>query len=290
MTTGRRPVIATYGEVLWDCLPEGLFLGGAPFNVAYHAACLGADALPVTAVGRDFLGRQILKRAGDAGLDPRLIKEHESLPTGVALAELDEDGNAAYTIEFPAAWDEIRLDGAERRIIGAADALIYGTLATRSRTNQEELNSLLDSFPGLKICDINLRAPYDSIERAVHFAGRADVVKMNGDELSRLIGRKPDELEREEAIRECIDLLGVGTLLVTLGGDGAAAFGGNRIIRKRSPPVEVVDTVGAGDAFTAAFAWEWLRGGSLEDSVQAALDLGSFVAGRRGAQPAHRPS
>ena len=278
----REPLrVASFGEALWDCVPAGLFLGGAPLNVAYHAARLGTQALPITCVGKDFLGEQCIARAKAAGMNCSLISQHERLDTGVAIARIDPKGNATYDIRMPAAWDEIALDEEALRLAGSCDALIYGSLATRSHQNRDTLETLLARTQALKVCDVNLRAPFDDLKRAARFAQMADIVKLNEEELLAFARRAP----LEDALRACAATLGVSTIVATLGAQGAICIRDGVVHAARPRPVDVVDTIGAGDAFTAGLVVALLQGRAIEDALAAAITLGSFVASRHGAQP-----
>jgi fructokinase len=285
MIESNQLAVASYGEALWDCIPEGLFLGGAPFNAAYHLACLGVESYPITCIGDDLLGDQILERAKSAGLNTEFIKRHEILETGVALAKLDDQGNAEYDIRLPSAWDEIELSDDEMSSLNRMDAMIYGSLVTRSELSRDTLEGLLESFTGLKVCDINLRPPYDDLKRAIHFARLADLVKLNHDELYRVIAANPIDFGLEGAMKECSLLLGVGRLVVTLGGDGAAYCQDGEFSLIESPTIEVVDTIGAGDAFTSALVVGIASGLDAKEALERANRLGAFVASRSGGQP-----
>lgn len=278
-------ILVAFGEALWDCLPSGLFLGGAPLNVAYHAARLGWIALPATCVGRDFLGDQALQRMKNGKMDTRLVSAHPYLTTGVAIAQIDASGSARYDIRQPCAWDDIRLEAPQEAIVDQADALVYGTLAARSEVNRATLDRLLDGDAALKLCDVNLRPPFDDRERALAMARRADLVKLNGDELYALADLDSGTTEIEDALARCQELLGVEAICVTRGAEGAIAWERGEIARVPSEPVMVEDTIGAGDAFTAALAVFTVRRLPLEERLRRATRLGSFVASRRGAQP-----
>lgn len=278
-------LLVAFGEALWDCLPSGLFLGGAPFNVAYHAARLGAQGMPVTCVGRDFLGDQVMDRAKRAALDTRLLARHPFLPTGVSIASLSASGDASYEIREPVAWDAIEVDEGSLELVDGAGAFVYGTLAARSEKNRATLDRLLDSKASVKICDVNLRAPYDDRERAVQLASRADVVKLNEEELLILSGDTTGEGSVEEALPICQQALGVSTLCVTLGSEGALLWEDGTITREEGKRIKVADTVGAGDSFTAAFAVFAMRGLALSECLRRAARLGAFVASKSGAQP-----
>lgn len=285
MKRGETGPLVAFGEALWDCLPSGLYLGGAPFNVAYHATRLGAVAMPVTSVGRDFLGDQVMERAQRAGLDTRLLAQHPFLSTGVSIASLSASGDARYEIREPVAWDAIEVDEKSLKLMDGAGALVYGTLAARSEKNRATLDRLLDSKASLKICDVNLRAPYDNRERAVELASRADIVKLNEEELFVLSGDTTGEGSVEEALPICQQALGVSTLCVTLGSEGALLWQDGTITREEGKRIKVADTIGAGDSFTAAFAVFAMRGLALSECLHRAAQLGAFVASKSGAQP-----
>ena len=285
MIETNKLAVASYGEALWDCIPDGLFLGGAPFNAAYHLASLGVQSYPITCVGDDLLGDQVFERAKSAGLNTDFIKRHEILETGVALAKLDDQGNAEYDIRLPSAWDEIELSAEEMALLSELDAIIYGSLVTRSELSRDTLETLLENFSGLKVCDINLRSPYDDLKRAIHFARLADIVKLNHDELYRVIAANPMDFALEGAMKECALLLGVDRLVVTLAGDGAAYCQDGEFATVESQSIEVADTIGAGDAFTSALVVGLVSGLGVDEVMERANQLGAFVATRSGGQP-----
>lgn len=289
MRGANSETLVAFGEALWDCLPSGLFLGGAPFNVAYHAARLGANAFPATSVGRDFLGDRATDLAKSAGLDISLIHRHPFLTTGVAIAQLDELGNATYDIRRPVAWDEIELVDEQRQIIDKAGVFVYGTLAARSESNRDTLAALLKSGAKLKICDVNLRPPFVDRDRVIELATQADIVKVNEDELFVLAGDDGKDKDLEKALARCQETLKVKKICVTMGGDGAALWNDGELSREKIAKIEVADTIGAGDAFTAALAVYAMRGHDWGDCLKKAVRLGSFVASKHGAQPHYDP-
>ncbi len=285
MNEANTKRLVAFGEVLWDCLESGLYLGGAPLNVAYHAARLGAESFVVSSVGRDFLGDQAVRRMRGSGLKTDLMGRHPRLLTGASVAQLDESGDARYEILQPVAWDEIDLSQSQREVVAEADILVYGSLAARSDTNERLLCELLESSRGLKVCDVNLRAPYDDPGRALILASRANVLKVNEEELAALTGSDGSELE--EAIVSLHRSTGVELICVTRGAEGAALWceGDGKLIQGKAGAVKVADTIGAGDSFTAALATGILDGLENEDCLDRALRLSSFVASKSGAQP-----
>ncbi len=284
-----RPItIACFGEILWDCLPRGLFLGGAPINVAYHLSRLGVRALPVTAIGRDFLGDEILRRLGEWGMETRFITRHARLATGTVTATLDATGSASYKIAQGVAWDRIATAPALLRLSPAPDALLYGTLALRETANRATLTRLLAAWPdALRAVDLNLRAPFDR-PAAIAFALRdAQLVKLNDDELFHLTGaprRGVRALER--AARAFADKHHLRLLCVTAGPKGAGLLWEGKWLWEKTRPVVIRDTVGAGDAFFGALLAALLRRRAEPAAALAsACRLGEFIAARDGATP-----
>lgn len=278
-----------FGEVLWDCLPTGRFIGGAPLNVAFHLHQLGLRAVPVSAVGRDELGEELLERVLSWGIETKFITWHGALPTGTVTASLDAHGNATYKIHEGVAWDDIEVSDELLALAGDCDALVYGTLAQRSAHNRHQLDSLLEAAAGaLKVCDVNLRPPFDSFERAWELAREADLIKLNEQEIKRLLDGSELHHDLESLAIELSQQTGVGSICVTAGPKGAGLLYEEKWHWVDAEPVIVADTVGAGDAFLAelvtsllepdADAWECLR---------RACRLGEFVASQHGATPMH---
>lgn len=280
--------VLCFGEVLWDLLPRGRFLGGAPLNVAYHLAQLGCAPVLVSAVGADALGDEALAAATLAGIDTGGTVRQARLPTGSAEVQLDGSGQARFRINQPVAWDEISVS----TVLGspAPDAIVFGSLALRSPGNRAALARLLDVFPqAWTVCDLNLRPPFDDLAPLAPLLGRARLLKLNADEARRLCGRNSSDDDWERMTAELAASHGGATVCVTLGGDGACLRDGSHSWGLKAPPVEVRDTVGAGDAFTAALVAGRLRfpGHDWPRVLRAACSLGGFVASRDGAQPAY---
>ncbi len=278
--------ILCFGEVLWDLLPSGRFLGGAPLNVAYHLAQLGQQPTLASTVGRDELGDEALKAIAAAGVDASAIKHHETLPTGTATVRLDERGQATFHLPQPVAWDEISID-----CPFAPEVIVFGTLALRSSLNRVSLTRLLNSFPTARVvCDLNLRAPFDDLAPLAPLLGRISLLKLNADEARRLADRSADSNDWAAISRELSLRYHGASMCITLGGEGAGIRVGEAWHQVAAAPVVVRDTVGAGDAFTAALIAGWLRDPAQPDwplVLRAACALGSFVASKDGAQPAY---
>jgi len=285
-----KPRVLCFGEVLWDCLPHARLLGGAPLNVAFHAGRLGAETAIISSVGRDALGDEALAKVRAYGLSAAWIARHDLWPTGTAQVALNTSGQPDFAITEPAAWDEIAITTATLVEAARCAAIIFGTLAARSASNQLSLERLLAVNGPLKVLDVNLRAPFDDKGRALSFAGRADVIKLNADELSRLSGRRCHSRPSvEEGVAALHSRVGEKTLCVTLGADGAALYHQGRWFHSDTPHVRVVDTIGAGDAFTAALVLGLLAQEPPERLLERACQLGSLVASLPGAQPDYDP-
>jgi fructokinase len=290
------PRIFCFGEILWDCLPHGRFLGGAPFNVAYHAARLGAEAVMVSAVGEDALGAETLARIAARGLATAFITRDPEWPTGTVNVRLDARGNASYCFTDPAAWDRIPVTDEVMAAARGGAVIVFGSLALRHEFNRAALGRLLDLRGPLKVFDVNLRPPYDDVPLVLELARRADALKLNDAELARLTGASPAATGEEPGVRAAIEqlagLTGCGDICVTRGERGALWWRRRVVHAAAAPPVRVRDTIGAGDAFTAALALGLARGEANTDPARClrhCCALGAFVASQDGAQPDYEP-
>lgn len=183
--TSKRAIC--FGEILWDSLPRGLFPGGAPMNVAYHLKQLGVQPIPISSVGRDQLGEELLRRLKAWNVDTSGIGLHPTKPTGLARVTL-VDGSPRFEIVEDVAWDAIELSADALGRALQCDAIVFGSLAQRTENNRRQLATLLELNPkALKVFDVNLRPPYDSAEQVWALAQRADFIKLNDQELSRLM-------------------------------------------------------------------------------------------------------
>jgi len=293
------PPIVCFGEILWDCLPRGLFLGGAPFNVACHLARLGRSAALISAVGADFLGDEALRRARREGLDTAQITRLPEIPTGVVQVQVSAGDHAVYDFSAPAAWDFIPAAAPEHALTGRSAAFVYGSLAARSAASRAALESLL-AVPGpLKVFDVNLRPPHDDLARVRALARHAGLVKLNAEELAALAGRPfAPEDDPRPLLQSLRDDTGVTRWCVTLGASGAVWWQGGEVVRAAAPSVAVRDTVGAGDAFLAAlvdgltrlpqFAATVTNPREISLLLARACRLGALVASRDGACPEYR--
>jgi fructokinase len=279
--------IVCVGEILWDALPEGLFLGGAPFNVARHLHALGEEVAFASRVGDDQLGREASRRLRAQGLDDALVQTDDTLPTGFVRVALDAaTGEPDYEIVEPAAWDAIaRTDVLAERAETAA-ALVYGSLAQRATPSRQTIQRLWQT-DALCVFDVNLRPPYDDRAVVEPSLEAADVVKLNDAELDRLRAWFGLAEGTEATMADLADAFGCRAVCVTWGSDGARLWNDGACWHHPGYDVEVADTVGAGDAFLSALLAGLLDGRAGDALLALANRLGAFVAARSGAAPAY---
>lgn len=288
MIVFMKKVVAGLGEVLWDMLPEGKKLGGAPSNFAYHTSRFGMESYVVSSVGRDAPGREILERLRSLGLD-RYVSEVD-YPTGTVQVELDNAGIPCYRIREGVAWDYIPYTDRLRELAARTDAVCFGSLAQRSPVSMATVNSFLDDMPDgegrLKIFDINLRQNFYDRQTLENSLKKCNVLKINDEELevvSRFFGYAGKGQEKG-----CISLLndyGLGILILTCGVHGSYVFTPDDISFLRTPEVKVADTVGAGDSFTASFTAALLKGKDVREAHRIAVEVSAYVCTCEGAMP-----
>lgn len=280
----RKKVIVGIGELLWDMLPSGKAIGGAPANFAYHAGRLGEEGWVVSAVGDDALGHEILDV-----LDEKRLHSLVSMvdkPTGTVQVSLDAAGVPTYTIVEDVAWDHIPFTPKMQDLASRADAVCFGSLVQRNGSRASMLK-FLEAVPAsaLKIFDINLRQHFYTPEILRKSLEIADVLKINDEEivtLSEMFGLGSDP---REACRKLIRQYSLRFVLLTKGAQGSEVISPDEVIPQGVGKVDVVDTVGAGDAFTAAFTVAYLRGDSLADAQKLAGEVTAYVCSHKGAMP-----
>lgn len=276
------------GEILWDLLPSGRQLGGAPANFAYCSHLLGDNAVVVSRVGADDLGREIRALLAERGIDDRYLQDDPGHPTGTAPVKLDASGQASFEITFPAAWDFIEGTPALEQLARSADAVCFGSLAQRCECSRKTIVKFLESTrpDSLRIFDVNLRHAYYSREIVRDSMMRANAVKLNHTELpvvAELLGiSSRDEFSFSRAL---LDEFPLQLVCVTRGEKGSLLVGSTESSEHPGFSVPVADTVGAGDAFTAGLVHERLSGGSLMSMNGLANRMGAWVASSEGAMP-----
>lgn len=288
-----QPRIVAIGEVLWDLLPSGAILGGAPANFAFHARALGAEVSLISRVGDDDLGREIQRRCKAAGLARETMQVDPVTPTGTVSVELSADGQPHYTIHEHVAWDALAADEAARAAVTKADAVCFGSLAQRSSVSRESIGVLLEATgpAALRIFDINLRQSFHSRAILEKSLQHANVLKLNDAELpviAEMFGLKGDDRAQLAALVERWKLRAVA---LTRGARGAlllAPDGFSEHPGKALPSVR--DTIGAGDAFTAVLALGLLAQWPLGVINDRANAVAAYVCSRSGATPELPPS
>jgi len=270
------PLIIGLGELLWDLLPGGKQLGGAPGNVAHHARSLGADVVLASRVGRDPLGDEALRRLVDAGLSVAEVQRDEAAPTGTAAVLIDPDGQPRFRLAANVAWDRIAPLHSVR-----AEAVCFGTLAQRSPVTRRAIRRLLR--PGmLRVLDLNLRDPYWSEDLILSSLNRADVVKLSEAELDRCGMPAGDARDRIALLARRFHLSHVA---MTRGARGSLLYSRGEWAEHPGLEVDVQDAVGAGDAFTAALLMGILRGDPLDRINGHANEVAAYVCTQPGATP-----
>lgn len=284
-----RISILCFGECLWDVLPRGIFLGGAPLNVAYHLSRHGVRSVPVSAVGTDFLGDEAIRRINQWDVDARFVSRCTGVSTGTVSATFDRKGAARYRIAENAAWDRISLSGVLLRQPAPA-AIVFGTLALRETLNRRALHRLATVWPlALRVLDLNLRAPFDRGEAITFALKQAQVVKLNDAELARMVPvSSPTAVQWERSARKFAERYAMKRVCVTAGAAGAGLLWDERWYWEEGRPTVVRDTIGAGDAFLAALLAALLgEHRSPARALASACRLGEFVASRDGATPSY---
>jgi fructokinase len=276
------------GEVLWDLLPSGAQIGGAPANFAWHAHALGAESAVISRVGNDALGNDIIQRFAELGLGKQTVQVDELAPTGSVTVGLSAKGIPNYVIHENVAWDNLTVSAAGLNAVSAADAVCFGSLAQRNRISRASIQYLLNSSPdrALRVFDINLRQHYYSREIIEKSLELANVLKLNQEELEvigDLLGLTGPVQARIEALSRRYDL---HLVALTRGADGSLLFQAGQWSDCHSIPIDILDTVGAGDSFTAALVMGLLCKMELEEINSIANSVARHVCSCTGAMPA----
>lgn len=281
-------LVVGMGEALWDVLPEGKKIGGAPANFAYHVSKFGLPSCVVSAVGDDDLGREIIENFTAKGLK-QLIAD-VPYPTGTVQVEIDQSGVPQYEIKENVAWDNIPYTERLESLAERTTAVCFGSLAQRNVVSRNTINRFLDvvsrNEENLIVFDVNLRQGFYNKEILCNSMKRCNILKINDEELvtvSRMFGYPGIDLQDK-----CWILLGkynLKMLILTCGINGSYVFTPGNVSFQPTPKVEVADTVGAGDSFTAAFISSVLKGKSVSEAHSLAVRTSAFVCTEKGAMP-----
>lgn len=287
MTPTSYSVIC-FGEILWDCLPDGDLPGGAPMNVALHLNQLGVSATIISRVGNDAYGNDILQYIAERGVDTRYIQFDEQHPTGTVEADVSDPTAVTYTINYPVAWDFIKKDQDAEKQVQSSQILLYGSLATRNETSYQALKALLH-LSSFNVFDVNLRQPHFTKKRIEELLLAANLVKMNDEELALIsswYGHEPDPDQQMQLLASTFSL---ESLCVTRGANGAKLLDQGHIYTHKGYRVTVKDTIGSGDAFLAALLAQRLQGKPAPGQLAYACAVGAVVATYSGATPVIEP-
>lgn len=281
-------IVVGMGEALWDVLPEGKKIGGAPANFAYHVSQFGLSSCVVSAVADDALGNEIIDNFNIKGLN-HLI-ERVPYPTGTVQVQIDQAGIPQYEIKENVAWDNIPYTARLEQLAERTTAICFGSLAQRNIVSRNTINRFLDAMPQdpdrLIVFDVNLRQGFYNKDILCNSMKRCNILKINDEELitvSRMFGYPGIDLQDK-----CWILLGkynLKMLILTCGINGSYVFTPGNVSFQPTPKVEVADTVGAGDSFTAAFISGILKGKTVAEAHAAAVRTSAYVCTQKGAMP-----
>lgn len=282
----KKLKVAGIGELLWDVLPDGKQLGGAPFNFAYHSSQMGCDAYIISAVGKDDLGKEIIANINQLGINCQYLQKNK-YPTSTVTVELDKNGQPKYTIQEDVAWDYIEWSNEIKKFAYDFDAVCFGSLAQRSPISAQTIHSFLGELKQdcLKVFDVNLRQNYFNKTIIIESLGVADMLKLNDEELSiiaRYIKLKGDV---KTQLEELINNFELKYIAFTKGSEGSTLMSLDDYSECKAPKIKVVDTVGAGDAFTAVLVTGLLKKRPLQQIHEKATEVAAFVCSQKGATP-----
>lgn len=276
--------LLSFGETLWDLLPEGKVPGGAPMNVAMHLHQRGANISFLSRVGNDALGEELLAYIHNQGLKADLMQRDEVYPTGRVNVDVSDPTEVKYDIELPAAWDFIDIKAEDLARMSNIDVVLYGSLAARNGVSRNSLLNLL-SAANLKVFDVNLRPPFTHKAVIEPLMQAANWVKLNHHELELLsewYGIKGNHMACTAKLGE---KFGLDIICITLGADGAMMMKDGKFYRQSGFKVKVADTIGSGDSFLAAWLHQMLSGAEPQYALKYACALGALVATHHGANP-----
>ena len=282
------PLLIGLGELLWDMLPDGPRLGGAPANFAASARSLGASAAVISRVGNDANGNNARDQLAKLGLNIQLIQVDAVLPTGIVTVAIDDSGQPQYTIQQNVAWDSIEAPAEAINLAQSADAICFGSLAQRSEKSRRSIHQLLQRTgkQTLRIFDVNLRQHYFSREILDESLKTANILKVSDEELPVFAQTMGVKGQQKEILNWLAGSYNLKLIALTRGAQGSLLWRDGEISDLAGVATRVVDTIGAGDSFTAAMTLGLLAGWDLELINQRANQVAAFVCSQAGAMPA----
>jgi fructokinase len=285
----KRFTVVGLGELLWDLFPEGKQLGGAPANFAYMTSLLGDEGLVASRVGNDALGRSAARRLQRIGLNSSHIQLDSAHRTGTVQVEVDPAGQPTFEIAESVAWDFFQWTTDWNELAEKVDAVCFGSLAQRAPRSRATVRAFLQAVGRrtVRVFDVNLRQAFYTAETLDESLKLTDIVKLNQDEIAavpKILGHAAEGEER--AARWIRDTYNLKLVCVTRGAQGSLLVAEKETSNHPGCKVHVADSVGSGDAFTAALVYHYLRGASLATLNEAANRMGAWVAGQTGATPA----
>ena len=277
------------GELLWDIFPEGRQLGGAPANFAYMTSLLGDEGIVASRVGGDELGEEAKRRLQHLNLNTFYIQLDPTYRTGIVQVEVDAKGQPTFQIAQPVAWDAFEWTPAWQALAQKADAVCFGSLAQRSAQSKQTISSFMRTIrpETTRVFDVNLRQSFYSAQILADSAKQADIIKLNNDELPTVVQLLGFPFHDEESAAQwLLNTFHIKLVCITRGARGSLLVSEYAKHEHPGVRVQVADTVGSGDAFTAALVYHYLRRDSLATMNEAANRMGSWVASQTGATPA----
>lgn len=281
----KKQIIAGIGELLWDILPEVEKIGGAPVNFSYHVNQLGARAVAISTVGHDDRGKKALDLLQQAGLDIAGISVSDEYCTGYVNASLDKEGTAIYSFPDQVAWDHLSINEYAEDMRPQLNAVCYGSLAQRSAVSRRAILAFLDDLrpQTLRIFDVNIRQNFFSREILESSLNRTDILKMNEEELMIIAGMADLKGPDKELLPALLARYDLEMVILTRGGSGSILITQDDFSEHRGVDTQIIDTIGAGDSFTAATIIGYLQGLSLDEINDSANQVAACVCSRKGA-------
>lgn len=276
--------IICFGEVLWDMLPSGKIPGGAPMNVAFHLNQFGWTPQMISKVGNDSLGKELLDFLRSKNISTSLIQIDPAVETGTVQVELDELGFPSYEISDQVAYDFLDFDETLEKAVLDTDVIIFGTLAVRHEKSRKTLLRLIECSK-YRVFDVNLRVPFFDKPGVEFLLEKADLVKMNDEELNIFADWFSLGKEEHEQLKELYQRFGLKGIIVTKGAEGAGYYDGEVYLEEPGIAIKVQDTIGSGDSFLAGFLSQHLRGKPSEECLKFACKIGALVASKKGGTP-----